>query len=275
MLVHNFLKSGAGRISGSIDYSGDNRLCSGRCFSFDGKLKIFQFQSGGEKKTGHLKLWLWLILVICKVHFSLFYDILYWSINPKNNQWLDNEYKLPYFIFTWHAVYSKHHSVYNWPKIEHRQVSDLRFQCHFSHLLLCLTVWHACTPTATYTHARTRTHALRTNTHPLHSGTHALLDFEALRPSCPSFQTLSRQEKNLGHQLSSLNLSITVTLDQWCRTHPSSPAGPRRTGLARSSPSYRCQESQLTACCCSWFQFVGPAMGRCQQSVLWQWVAVW
>lgn len=66
------------------------------------------------------------------------------------------------------------------------------------------------------------------------SGTHALLDFEALRPSCPSFQTLSRQEKNLGHQLSSLNLSITVTLDHWCRTHLSSPAGPLRTGLAWS-----------------------------------------
>lgn len=107
------------------------------------------------------------------------------------------------------------------------------------------------------------------------SGTHALLDFEALRPSCPSFQTLSRREKNLGHQLSSLNLSITVTLDQWCRTHLSSPTGPRWTGLAQSSPSYLCQESQLSACCCSRFQFVGPAMGRCQQSVLWQWVAVW
>lgn len=91
-----------------------------------------------------------------------------------------------------------------------------------------------------------RTHAC-THTH-----THICqLDFEALRPSCPSFQTLSRQEKNLGHHLSSLNLSITVTLDQWCRTHPSSPAGPCWTGLAQSSPSYRCQESQLTACCCS------------------------
>lgn len=105
--------------------------------------------------------------------------------------------------------------------------------------------------------------------------THALLDFEALRPSCPSFQTLSRQEKNLGHQLSSLNLSITVTLDQWCRTHPSSPAGPCWTGLAQSSPSYRCQESQLTACWCSWFQFVGAAMGQSHQSAPWQWVAVW
>lgn len=82
-----------------------------------------------------------------------------------------NEYKLPYCIFTSHAVYLKHHSVYNWPKIEHRQVSDLRFQCHFSHLLLCLTVWHACTPTATYTHARTahtrpaQTHAHCTRAH--------------------------------------------------------------------------------------------------------------
>lgn len=140
------------------------------------------------------------------------------------------------------------------------------FECHFSHLLLCLTVWQACARASTLwnSHSCTCTHA----------GTHALLDSEALRPSCPSFQTLSRQEKNLGHQLSSLNLSITVTLDQWCRTHPSSPAGPRWTGLAQPSPSYRCQGSQLTACCCSWFQFVGPAMGWCQQSVLWQWVAV-
>ncbi|KAM7379423.1 hypothetical protein PAMP_004973 [Pampus punctatissimus] len=85
----------------------------------------------------------------------------------------------------------------------------------------------------------------------LRAHAHILLDFEVLRPPCSSFQTQSRQEKNLGHQLSSLNLSITVTLDQWCRTHPSSPAGPRWTGLAQSSPSYRCQESQLTACCCS------------------------
>lgn len=50
MLVHNFLKSGAGGISGSIDYSGDNRFLSGRCISFDSKLKILQFQSEGEKK---------------------------------------------------------------------------------------------------------------------------------------------------------------------------------------------------------------------------------
>lgn len=100
-------------------------------------------------------------------------------------------------------------------------------------------------------HVHTDTLSLSPSRTRVHTRTHTLLDFEALRPSCPSFQTLSRQEKNLGHHLSSLNLSITVTLDQWCRTHPSSPAGPCWTGLAQSSPSYRCQESQLTACCCS------------------------
>uniref|UniRef100_A0AAV2JPQ5 Uncharacterized protein n=1 Tax=Knipowitschia caucasica TaxID=637954 RepID=A0AAV2JPQ5_KNICA len=38
--------------------------------------------------------------------------------------------------------------------------------------------------------------------------------------------SMSRQEKKLGHQLSSPKLSITVSVDQWCRTHPGSPAGP-------------------------------------------------
>lgn len=112
---------------------------------------------------------------------------------------------------------------------------------HVSTLAQAFIDMHAHADTLSVSPSRTRAHAR----------THALLDFEALRPSCPSFQTLSRQEKNLGHHLSSLNLSITVTLDQWCRTHPSSPAGPCWTGLAQSSPSYRCQESQLTACCCS------------------------
>lgn len=101
-----------------------------------------------------------------------------------------------------------------------------------------------------------------------------MLESEASQPPCPSFQMLFKQWKNLGHQLSSPNLSITVTLDQWCRTHPSSPAGPFWTGLAQSSPSYRCQASQLTASC-RWSWFFGPATGRCQQSLPWQWVAVW
>ncbi len=182
-----------------------------------------------------------------------------------------------YCSFTPPAVYLIHHSVLNRKELNINKflISDFSVTFH----IYC-SAWpfdmharpHQHSGTGTHAHA----HAHTTHTHTLtHSGTHARLDFEALRPSCPSFQTLSRQEKNLGHQLSSLNLSITVTLDQWCRTHPSSPAGPRWTGLAQSSPSYRCQESQLTACCCSWFQFVGPAMGRCQQSVLWQWVAVW
>lgn len=169
------------------------------------------------------------------------------------------------------------------PKLAQTQVLVTEFQCHFSHSVLCLTIWHPCTTTSalcsrrslTCTHTRTRSLCLPLARVRIQTRTRALLDFEALRPSCPSFQTLSRQEKNLGHHLSSLNLSITVTLDQWCRTHPSSPAGPCWTGLAQSSPSYRCQGSQLTACCCSWFQFVGPAMGRCQQSARWQWVAAW
>lgn len=174
--------------------------------------------------------------------------------------------------------YLKKH--YNWKQKSfwsQISVSLLTFIAPLDHLT-CMHIHNHYSGTGTHAHAHSYKNHTHIHTHTLrqtHTGPHALLDFEALRPPCPSFQTLSRQEKNLGHQLSSLNLSITVTLDQWCRTHPSSPAGPRRTGLVQSSPSYRCQESQLTARCCSWFQFVGPAMGQCQQSVLWQWVAVW
>lgn len=128
-------------------------------------------------------------------------------------------------------------------------VSLFRFSALFDRLTFMHT--HVSTLDQASTHTRTHTH----------------LDLEILRPSCPSFHTVSRQGKNLGHHLSSLNLSITVTLDQWCRTHPSSPAGPCWTRLAQPGSSYHCQGSQLTACCCcSWFQFVGPAMSPCHQS---------
>ncbi|TNN54812.1 hypothetical protein EYF80_035018 [Liparis tanakae] len=66
--------------------------------------------------------------------------------------------------------------------------------------------------------------------------------------------------KNLGHQLASLNLSITVTLAQPCRTHSPPPAGRSPPDRTRSvqPPHIACQEARLTACRRGPLQCAGP-----------------
>lgn len=125
----------------------------------------------------------------------------------------------------------------------------------FPRLLLTLTVWRTSASTSTFckghsckcTQTQSQAHMPRWTSKPCDRHVH-------LSKNCPDRRKTSAINSPLW---TCPSLSLWISGAELIFPLP---AGPLWTGLSQSSSSYRCQESQLTACCCSWFQFVGHAM---------------
>lgn len=139
-----------------------------------------------------------------------------------------------------------------------------RVSVSLSHLLLCLTVWHTCASTSIpWKGALMQMQAVPFPPPPTHT----------VRHTCPIGL------RSLATVMSIFSNTVQTGEKPWPSTLLSEPVHHCHSGsLVQNSsflscwsppdwtrlvysPPYRCQESQLTACCCSWFQFVGPAMG--------------